>query len=94
MSKVIKKYNDRGHQIYYKTDSSFEVWKKYDKNNNLIHYKDFNGSEFPNGSEFWYKYNENNIRTLITEQEYKEIEFQEKEYMNRERVSRFELMDI
>ena len=34
--------------------------------------------------------------TKITEKEYKEIEFQkkEKEYLSREKISRFELMEI
>ncbi|KKK88838.1 hypothetical protein LCGC14_2739130 [marine sediment metagenome] len=47
-------------------------------------------------NEYWYKYNKNNEKINITEQEYKEIEFKkkEKEYNSRTKCSRFEIMDI
>ncbi len=111
MSKEIKKYDNRNNLVYYKYASGIEVWQKYDKNNNLIHYKNSNGyerwSEYDknnneihyknsNGYETWYKYDKNNKSIIITEKEYKEIEFREKEkeYNSRTKCSRFELMDI
>jgi len=81
--------------------------KEYDKNNNLIHYKNSNGLEFwqefdeknnciyykdSNGYEDWYKW-ENNKRVQITQQEFKQIE-RAKLYLNNKKCSRFEIMDI
>ena len=63
--------------------------KEYDKNNNLIYYKDSSGyeywreydennnlihSKYPDGIEYWYKYNKNNKRIEINKQEFKQIE--------------------
>ncbi len=110
MSKVIKKYDEKGNKIYQKNPNGFEYWQEYDENNNIIHYKTSNGewwwkydennnlvySKRSFGYENWYKCDKNNKRIKITEQEYKEIEFrkQEKEYLSREKCSRFEIMDI
>ncbi len=65
--------------------------KQFDENNNLIYFKN------SSGYEFWQKFDENNIYAIeITEKEFNEIEFrkQEKEYLSRKKVSRFELIDI
>ena len=62
--------------------------EKFDKNDNLIYWKDSNGNEywnkfdendhsiytkFSSGREIWYKYDENNNGISITEQEFKQI---------------------
>ncbi len=90
MGEKIKKFDKNGNKIYCKEVSGFEFWQEFDENNRKIHWKD------SAGSESWYKYNKNNIRLKITEQEYRNIEFrkQEKEYLSRRKVSRFEIMDI
>ena len=48
---VIKKYDERGNEIYFKRDR-YEVCKEYNENNKLIHRKD------SNGYEEWWEYNE------------------------------------
>ena len=109
MNKEIRKYDKNNNLIYSKGTSGLECWYKYDENNNEIHYKGSDGYEYwykydennnkiycnEGGNKFWFKW-ENNNRINITEKEYKEIEFrkQEKEYLNRTKCSRFELMDI
>ena len=112
MNKEIKKYNENNNLIYSKDSNGLEYWYKYDKFNNLIYFKYLNKKErwyeewyennklihFRNcvGWEYWKKYDENNKSILITEKEYKNIEFRkkEKEYLSREKCSRFELIDI
>ena len=59
---------------------------KYDENNNLIYQKT------TNNFEEWYKYNKTGMRIKIVKQEFENIKI--REYMSREKVSRFELMDI
>ncbi len=85
-----KKYDERGNLVYYNYPGGVEYWKKYDERNNLIYWKN------NLNCECWYKYDENNNYFIITEQEYKEIEFRkkEKEYNSRTKCSRFELIDI
>ncbi len=89
MSKIIKKYDKNDNLVYHKDSSGDEYYREYDENNSLIHHK---SSEW----EYWYKYDENNKRIIITEKEYKEIEFRkkEKEYNSRTKCSRFEIMEI
>ncbi len=68
--------------------------EKYDKNNNLVYFKDNTGYEywgefdennnqihFKNniGFENWYKFDKNNNFIEIIEKEFKEIEFRKKE---------------
>ena len=107
---MIEKYDKNNNLIYLKLSSGPEIWREYDENNRQIHDKDSRGYESwweydINGNvvhfrnlkvEIWNKYDENNKQIQITEKEYKEIEFRkkEKEYLNRTKVSRFELMDI
>ena len=88
--KIWYKYDENNNEIYFKNSYGFERWQKYDENNNLIHFKN------SDGGESWYKYDKNNRKIVITEQEYKEIEFRkkEKEYLSRKKCSRFEIMDI
>ncbi len=83
-------YDENSRLIYSKSSNGNECRYKYDENNNLIYYKN------SDGYERWLKYNKNNRRIEITKQEYKEIEFRkkEKEYLGREKCSRFELMEI
>ena len=86
------KYDENNNCVYYKNSlgSGYENWQKYDENNNIIHYKS------SNGTESWCKYDKKGRTIYITEKEYKEIEFRkwEKEYLSREKCSRFELMEI
>ncbi len=76
------------------SEKIFKEWckycLKYYKDNKRIHYKNVDGPEI------WYGYDENNNEIDITEEILKEIEFrkQEKECLNRTKVSRFELMEI
>ncbi len=83
------KYDENNNKIYTKCSNDDEFWKKFDENNNIIHYKN------SSGYEDWFKYNENK-QILITEKEFKEIEYNIKirEYNSRTKCSRFELMDI
>jgi len=41
----MKKYDERGNEIYYKDLIGVEEWKEYDENNNLIHYTNSKGFE-------------------------------------------------
>ncbi len=91
MNETIREYDKNNNLIRSKYFDGYEIWSEYDENNNKIHYKD--NDDF----EEWYKYdNENNEKIKITKKEYKEIKFrkEEKEYLSREKVSRFEIMDI
>ncbi len=99
-------YDERDNCVYIKSffdkmDCSREGWKEYDKNNNLICYRDSYNYKFwsdydeknrkihfkdNHNQEYWYRYGK---RKSITEEE-----FNEKEYLSRKKVSRFEIMDI
>ncbi len=87
---MIKKCDNRNNLIYIEFISGYKLWREFDENNNLVYWKN------SYGDENWWKYDKNNKRILITEKEYKEIEFRkkEKEYNSRTKCSRFELMDI
>ncbi len=88
-------YDENNNLIYSKKNidlgfwEEFEYWREYDENNNEIHYRD---SE---RIEYWYKWNKNK-KIIITEKEYKEIQYniKIKEYNSRTKCSRFELMEI
>jgi len=64
--------------------------EKFDKNNNCIYHKN------SSGLEIWQEYDENNNEIKISEKEFKKIKKDKeyKEFINRPKVSRFELMDI
>ncbi len=68
---------------YAKRFDGFETWDKYDEKGRIIYRKN---SE---GEEYWWRYNKEGNISLITKEKYDELE-----YLNRERVSRFEIMDI
>jgi YD repeat-containing protein len=78
-------YNKNGYEVYFRGFNGHEHWKEYDEDNNLVHFKD------SDGSESWFKWKENE-RTRITKNEFEQIK--EKEFLSREYVSRFELMEI
>ena len=85
-----REHDKNNNLIHYKDTNNYEYWYEYDENNNLIYFKHIDDYEY------WYKYNKDNERIKISEKEFKEIEFrkQEKEYLNRTKCSRFELMEI
>ena len=83
-----EKYDEKGNLIYYKSyDGSF--WR-YDENDKYVYGKNLGCLEY------WKKYDESGRIIEITEQEFRNIEFRikEKEYLSREKCSRFEIMDI
>ena len=109
--KVMKEYDKNNNLIYFKNIFGFERWYKYDENNNKIHYKNSNNEEYwieydknnrrihyrdTSNIEKWYEYNKNGDKIDITKEKLEYIEFRkkEREYLSREKVSRFELMDI
>ena len=84
-NKEIKEYNLNKKIIYFKDiESNFEIWWRYDENNNLISFENSN-----NYKEYW-KIN-NNVHINITHQEFKRIE-RIKLLLNNKRINRFELM--
>jgi len=85
-NKVIKKYDKNKNMIYFKNSEGREEWREYDENNKLVHYKS------STGYEYWWKF-ETIFPTLITQQEFKQIE-RIKLYLNNKKCSRFSLMDI
>ncbi len=89
MSEPIEEYDNKGNCVYLKTNG-YEYWSEYDENNRIIHWKN------SVGEEQWWEYGEDNWAIEITEQKLKEIEFkkQEKEFLSRNPISRFRLMDI
>ena len=89
MVEEISRYDDRGNLIHYKHSDGFEYWREFDENNNRNYYKN------SNGCELWFKW-EDGERIEITQQEFKQIKRnkRQKEFLSREPVSRFELMEI
>jgi len=83
------KYDKNGNLIYYKAPNGLGIWQDYDENNNKIHYKT------SGGYESWYKFEESK-RIEITKKEFDYIKFkeEEKEYLTRDKYSRFEILDI
>ncbi len=90
MSEIIKKYDENNNLIYFKDVDGFEEWRKFDDNRYLIYHKLY--YDYEN----WYMYSDLGRRIEIKEKEYKNIEFRkkEKEYLSREKCTRFELMEI
>lgn len=89
MSEIVEEYDDRGNLVYHKDSVGVENWMEYDEDNSMIHYKT------SDNWEEWYEY-ENGIQTKITEKEFEEAKFkkEQKEFLNREQTSRFELMEL
>lgn len=108
MSELIEKFNDRGYLIYSKHPNGKESWIEYDKNDAITCIKNTEGYEYhlnvyeghslvylknSKGIEFWYKLNSIEERRIpITRQEFEKIK--EQEFLSREEVSIFELMDL
>lgn len=84
---IFMEFDINNNTIHYKSSSGFEYWKKFDESNNEIYCKN------SLGEEDWWRYDEGDKRIRITEQEYKEIEFK-KEFLSREEIPRFELMEL
>lgn len=96
-------YDDRGNVIYEK-NSNCEHWYKYDENNNNIHWRRSDGHELwqyydknnrvihckiISGKEWWYRYDRSGTCIDITKEILEKIEF-----LSREFISRFELMEL
>ncbi len=108
MNKSIEKCDDRGNLIYCKNSGGEEYWYEWDKNGDMTYYKNPDGYEYwfnvykccslaylKNcfGVEFWYKIESfGKERIEITKQEFDRIK--EKEFLSRELVSIFELMEL
>ena len=86
---MLKEYDDRGNLIYIEYFDGYKYRQEFDKNNNVVHYKN------SNKEEYWYKYIEGE-RISITKKEFEQIKSDEEyqEFISREPVSRFNLMDI
>ncbi len=76
--------------IYGKNSNGYEIWQEFDEKNRKIYYKDCYGVE---GA---WRYNKNGREIKLTERELEEIKFrrQEQEFLSREEVSRFELVEL
>ncbi len=85
-----QKYDENNLLIHWRNSNNYEYWREYDNRGNCIHYKNINGDEW------WLKYDENYNEIKISKKEFKYIQNkkQEKEYLSRTKVTRFELMDI
>lgn len=85
----IKEYDEDNNLIHWKRSDGYEEWHEYDENNNCVHSKN------SYGYEHWHKW-ENNKYIDITQQEFEQIKYRkiEKEFLSREEISIFELMDI
>ncbi len=106
MSKKIEKLDGRGNLIYFKNAEGKEYWYEYDDNDNEIHYKNSVGLEYwceynehnklihykDDGGEEHFKWDDLGNQIEITKQEFEQIK--EIEFLSREPVMRFELMDI
>ena len=90
------KYDKNNNLIYYKHNDGLkeeERWSEYDENNNLVYYKDKFSTDYKiEYREFWYRYSKSGKQIEITEQEFENIKI--REYINRTKCSRFEIMDI
>ncbi len=93
MVEEVKKYIDRGMwRVYNKNEDGithakrfdgFETWYKYDEKGRIIYRKN------SRGEEYWWRYNKEGNISLINKEKYDELE-----YLNRKKNSRFEIMDI
>lgn len=91
ISEGIKEYDDRGNLTYWKTFNGYiyEEWREYDENDNKIYCNE-------NGTEFWFKYDEIGRKWRITKKEFEKIksEREEREFLSREPIPRFEIMEL
>ncbi len=85
-------YDENNNEIYRKNSYGEEFWRIYDKDNLLIAHK-----KLSNDLKWWHKFDDKTNKPIsITEKEYEEIKFREKEkeYLSRTKCSRFELIEI
>lgn len=83
----IKKRDERGNITYWRTNIGFEEWNKYDENNIHTHYR--NSDDYG-----WYL--QNGKKVIFRGKELKEKVFrkQEQEFLSREEIPIFELMEL
>ncbi len=83
-------HDKSNNMIHGKNSKGCEIWQGWDERNRRIYYKT------DTGYEQWYKYDEEGREIDITELKLKErgLREQEKEFLNRESVPRFELMEL
>ena len=87
MNKEIRQLDEKGNCIYLKTSKGEEVRYEYDERNRRIYF-----NNITHGWKHWFKHNENNEKIVITQQEFEQIK--EKEFLSREEISIFELMEL
>ncbi len=80
MSEEKEKYDERGNLVYYRGPLGMEQWKEYNEDNMCIHYKN------SDGREYWVRYTAEG-KTIVTHSK-------EEEFLSREEVSRFKLMEV
>ena len=106
---IYRKYSDDGDEYWYRYDENnnllhINIFKgcecfhqcsyEYDENNNLIHWKSLDSDG--DSAEYFMKYDENNEKIDITQKEFEQIKARkaEHEFLNREEITRFELMEL
>ena len=88
--KEIIEHDDNGYVIYCKYSGGDETWWEYDENEDLVNL------ENTMGYECWWKYDEKGKQIEITKQEFEKIKLkkEQKEFLSRKPISKFELMEI
>ena len=86
-----QEYDKNNNEIHYKDSEGFECWEEYDENNKTIYYK----NNLSDSVQFWYKWIDNK-KIQITQIEFEQIKRDKeyKEFISKEEVLIFELMDI
>lgn len=84
------KYDENSNLVHHENSDGEAEWYKYDENNRVIYGRD------TTGLQVWLKYDENNERISITQKEFEQIKFwkAEHEFLSREEITRFELMEF
>ena len=86
---IIEEFDKNGNCIHYKDKNrGYEDWTKYDENNRIIYLKN------NDGYENWIRYSKTGRIIEITEKEFNESEVKRKEWIERNKYNRFEIMDI
>ncbi len=87
-------YDENNKEISCRNADGNSYRYEYDEYSRIIYYQNICG----NGEkvEAWYKYDEYERRTIITKQEFKQIkkEKEQKEFLSRKEISRFDLMEV
>lgn len=83
-------YNDNGNMIHGKNSNGYEIWQEFDERHRVIYFKNCRNYEI------WYKHNNFGKKIEITKQEFEEIKRikAEKEFLSREPIPRFELIEL